>query len=769
MENNAGLTNEKKAWEIFKWSLRKKLPFSIAYWILLFLTFPMAEIFMIIVTSGQEGGLKEYASMMKEEVYYIPSTFFAVVAILFSIIMAIMSFSYMHNKRSVDLFGSYPVSRRTLFFVRYLSTLTVCIVPVAVIGLTGGILGFSDTAIVQTMKTVMELIVAIIGNISFIAFISLCCGTVADLLITYIVISIIYPICVLIGNLFPASVIPGMTASVLPSTVFTFLAPEAAFFTGHFGTGKVIGIVWTIALSAVLMISCYILCKRRKAESAQNAFAFNIVEIVIKFFTCFATGFGIGFMCSFLGEWSMKGQYIWFAVGAFMAIMTANILLHLVFHRGLSGYMSSLLECGVVYVCLIVFLLFVTSGGLGYAERIPDKNDIKEVSIQTGDYQSFSVGGKDLLQTFTDDEKIIDETINIHKLLVDGLDKHGGFFPIVNRSYSDRINHIKVTYRLRNGKVLIREYNSDDINSKEKEIQSALKTIKQTDYYLLANHPFNSIPDKYIESLNVSKYVINTSDSDVKSEDYNSSVPGYIEFDIEYIDRYENRDKLKKIIKVLKEDYKINGMYIPKDKERIYAVDISYAQFSNNRYDESEWANSIIYIPKTYTNTIKLFKEYGFYNEEYYNLINDEGVYVYSEHTKNVLSTNDKIYFECPSNWDQSGDIHCAVFDEEKQSFCELKNNITECTRISGNIWSYTMPDTVKYDVEYNGTEAKYAYRPKYVMFYQIGNEDMNLSGVIALPDKYNGSILCLKKQLTEDSARYLEPMYKYDWTKFKL
>ena len=118
MENNVGLSGRKKAVALFKWSLRKNLPFSIAYWILLFLSFPMIEIFAMIVCGTQQNlGMESYIKDMKEVCEYLPAIFFVAFAIIFSIIMAIMSFSYMHNKRSVDLFGSYPISRRTLFFV----------------------------------------------------------------------------------------------------------------------------------------------------------------------------------------------------------------------------------------------------------------------------------------------------------------------------------------------------------------------------------------------------------------------------------------------------------------------------------------------------------------------------------------------------------------------------------------------------------------------------------------------------------------------------
>lgn len=97
MENNVGLSGRKKAVALFKWSLRKNLPFSIAYWILLFLSFPMIEIFAMIVCGTQQNlGMESYIKDMKEVCEYLPAIFFVAFAIIFSIIMAIMSFSYMH-------------------------------------------------------------------------------------------------------------------------------------------------------------------------------------------------------------------------------------------------------------------------------------------------------------------------------------------------------------------------------------------------------------------------------------------------------------------------------------------------------------------------------------------------------------------------------------------------------------------------------------------------------------------------------------------------
>lgn len=118
MENNS-LSNKSKAIALFKWTNRKYLSVSIAYWILLFLAYPLAEIFIMITSISADGKYNYYVDRMQTYGVLIPSTLFAAIAIGYSIVISLIAFSYMHNKRCVDLFGSFPVSRRTLFFSRF--------------------------------------------------------------------------------------------------------------------------------------------------------------------------------------------------------------------------------------------------------------------------------------------------------------------------------------------------------------------------------------------------------------------------------------------------------------------------------------------------------------------------------------------------------------------------------------------------------------------------------------------------------------------------
>lgn len=768
MENNAGFTNNKKALEIFKWSLRKNLPFSIAYWILLFLTFPMIEIFMMVVANSY-GTFKEYISGIKQAVNYLPSTVFAGVAIVFSIIMSVKAFSYMHNKRRVDFFGSLPVSRRTLFFMRYLSTLAVCIVPVIVFGFIGALMGCCNFAIITTAKVVGVLIITIIGNVSFIAFISLCCGTVVDVIMSYAIINIVYPICVAIAYFFPPSVIPGLSREEIPITIFTFLVPSASFYTNYFSFSKVLGIVWWLGLSIVLMSACFVLCRKRKAETAQNAFAFNAVEIVIKFFTCFASGFGIGYMCAYLGAEHIKSQYIWFVVGAVIAIMTANILLHLIFHRGLSQFKSSLVECGAVFACLMTFLLLVTSGGLGYEKRMPNKNDIKAVSFRMGYEERFIINGRDLLKSFTEDTEIINDAYAVHQAIVNGIQEQKGLLSITPYyAYGDEIyDSVHITYELKNGKHFTRHYTQ---YRNRKDTKDLIDKIVASNYYSKLNNPYEKIPEKYIYEMELNWYIArdNQEDDDVIMADQYSVARAELDMNISFLYFDEDKTKIAAIASALRKDVDKNGIYVPKPEEKVLGITISYRKNKNGDYDEDACVSAVLFIPATYTNTIKLLKEYGYMNQAY-SYLNEIGSVCYTEGEEKKEDAGRKVYFTVPEDWDKKLEVNCMLFKDEDM-FCELDAESTKCNQVSDRVWFYTFPDFEKYETDWEEYEDMKNFSPTAIMFYQHDKEKMYMTGAVELPKKYNGKMLSVENLIDTNYRHFRDPMYdKNTWEKFQI
>lgn len=747
MENKTGLAENRKAFSIIKWTMRKYLPFSIAYWILMFLAFSGVEIVAMIVTTSTSK-FSEYVEEIAECVEYIPSTGFAVIAILYSTIISIMAFSYMHKKRSVDFFGSMPVSRRALFFARYLAVTALCILPILLLGLLGAVISCSMEAFLISLKIIGILVVSIIGNVSFIALISVCCGTVADVIVSYGVINIVYPVCIFICTVFPTHILPGLTKGYARTTIFTLICPVAAPFAAFFGTGLAFHLYWWIALSVVLVAVCYVLCKKRKAETAQNAFAFSVVEVVIKFVTCFTVGFGLGWLMAYVGAAtnSVKAEYIWFVIGLIMGIMIANILLHLIFHRGFSKYIKSLKECAVVFVTGMLFLLMVTSGAFGYDTRIPKRNDVKKISVKTDFYQKFIVDGKDLLMYTTEDGQMIEDVIDVHSQIIENAEKkkHKGLYPIVTTDYEDysysyventSLFSIQIRYTMDDGRTIDRSYSS---------LYGKIKVPETVDKMNIDEVSImNAIPAKYLYGINVNRYGETESANDI--------------YWLEKGNVNYREEDVNKLLDAVKRDIEENGIIedISEDDYKGYEITFEYRTKNPGDkyydYDDDKYASASIYVPESYTNTMKALEETGYGNIQLQQLMTLYGLYDSSkdfEYTK----TGKEIYFKLPDTWDKDMEVRCVPYsDTVEEILTNVADDITKCEKVSDDVYKYIIPEVEDYEFTR-------------VMFYQYSKWDFNATGTIPV-SKGEENVLTTWDYKEGDLMTDL-PWCEYQWSK---
>lgn len=764
MENNT-LSNNRKASAIIKWSARKYRALSIAYWSMLFISFPLIELFMFIVlaSNGRSGS---YSSAMAQvegtltTAGSIPGVFFAGAAVVFSTVIALIAFSYLHNKRIIDFFGSMPVSRRTMFFARYIYVLGASIIPVIIFGLIGMVLTFNGTAMLSVLKTLGFIILGIVGNVSIIAFISVCCGTIADAIVTYAVLNIIWPVCVFICYYFPFSVIPGLEEGYLWDSIFTLFCPMAAFFTGIFGDGQLLHLVWWIGLSIVLTLGCYKLSKKRKAEMAQNTYYFAAVEVVIKFITCFVSGFGIGWIMSHLqgDKQSIIYQYIWFFVGMVIGVMVANILLHLIFHRGLSKYKGSLMECGVVSVAVVCFLIIVTSGGFGYDSRIPKSDDVAKVNIKPQHGDEFYINGVDCLSFMSDDAEKINAAVKYQKKIIEEQKqkKKKGLYPIFSYEYFGE-ESLKIKYFLKDGSVMERCY--DGISVK---IPKELKDREN-----IKIRAINNIPAKYLASVYVEDKGYNIIDSwNYESEERYKA------------DRKEVIEKGSQLIDAIKKDIAAKGLVKSEDK----AKNIVELYYDSGAPDYSYFSTEI-YISKEYTNTLKVIAELTKNTNKSYNYLLDSPICAeyrdYMIHTEVVR----EVYFKVPDTWNPNEVISCmlvnsklvkerveedgkvvsvqAATEEEPALFTGIGTKFSECERVSDNIWKYSIRDISDFSDDYNR-----------VMFYQKSGNKLHCTGGIALPDNKSDNLLVVTENKDKDeqiiNSTFAGPMCDdYKWEKY--
>ncbi len=619
MENNS-YTNKEKALSLFKWSLKRFKAIIIAYTILMFVIFPMIEIISYIIqgTTGQGN----YAKNMIEAAPALALASITTVSLLFSTIFAVISFSYLQSKRRVDLFGSFPVSRRTLFFVRYAAALVASIVPMIVIFIVGGALSMSLAGFGGTFKVFAVSVLGVVGNISMVAFLSVCCGTVVDVIISYGVINAVFPILVTIICLFPKHMIPGYMTDNIKSAAYTLFTPLAAPYNTLYGTGNIFAIVWWIGFSLVMTAVCYKLCKIRKAEVAQTAFAFNAVEYIIKAISITTAGFGAGWLFSYIGDSydnsRVMQEYIWFVVGLVIIAMVVNLLLHLVYHRGLSEYKSSLKICAGSICMSLIFALVIGSGMFGFDTRVPEASKVDEIKVRSYSYRSdFTVDGENLMFSTLREQNQIKDFISIHQSTVEGVAQHkvNGLYPLtgIRGVYDDDYDYVyggyAVEYKLNNGKTIKRTYTT--AYGKDEEAMKKLALYTSTDMAAISN-----IPAKYVSDITIQDVSEYSSWEDYSARNVDDNT--IVEMDD---DKDKNIEEVagalkKALMKDIASDKIYTQDYAGDDNSDMsnyeYLLDIyfsnSYKEFGIVRTCET---SASLCIPKTYINTIAVIEQYG--------------------------------------------------------------------------------------------------------------------------------------------------------------
>ncbi|MCI9617902.1 MAG: hypothetical protein HFG31_07870 [Eubacterium sp.] len=730
MENNICLTWKQKALSMFGWTMKRYKGISIAYAAMLFITFPLIEILVIFQNK------KRFTSdgVIDMSALNVVGTLFVLVAVIFATVFAIVSFSYMHNKRCVDLFGSLPMSRRTLFFTRYISVLVQTIVPLLIMGTMGALLTMKSEYFISSMKMVAMLVLGVTGIVSFIAVLSLCCGTVVDVIVSFLVINGVYPICILICNMFPATILPGFGIEEnVNFSLYTLLSPVFAPFAGIWEREKTLYIVWWIVFSIILTGVCYILSKKRKAETAQNAFVFVMVEQVIKFFSGFTVGFGMGWIFAQIGgnsNESYKSQYVWFFVGLCIgAFLTAGIL-HLIYHRGISKILSSLLIGVADIVVAVVFVVVIITGAFGYDERVPDVRDIEAVSVALNGQGSYHVDGKDIRKNYISERAFIETVVGAHKVIIKReMAEKDGTYPIDMSTHHATYEgdeeyvaeEVEISYRLKNGEIIHRDYIG--IYSEEEVV----KMSQSLGLYKNEMQTLKEIPLDDIDRIEMEE-----------EQDIRINLTG-------------SSDKIKKMKEAVMRDYDSLGIEKADFGEVVYTL---YFPCYNSR---DEYIEIKIPITQKCKNTMKILDtEYKNIELLYYEQSLTFNGDMYSKAAKKT------VYFRMPDKWDKEAKVSAVLYDSDVDGFSSngLMDVKNQCKKVKDNLWEYT------YRNMENEDEDGYQYTR--IMFYQVLDDSVNISGCIRLPDSLEKKCLILGKKKKRSIDDYDVSMYKYQWQSMK-
>ena len=584
-------TNLKHSSAVFLWTLRNNIAVIVIYLSLIAFSAIMSVIYGFTIDSlSENSGLSNSfsaASVVSSAFNY---------SLIIGLVICIRSFSYLHNKRQTDMIGSLPVLRRTMYFSKLISSFIISVVPMTLVNLYIAVFITSDINIgdaelagisINLYEYTFKLALVLFSCICLFGLLSICCGKTSDKIISFFAINYGAPIAILLLMVLPSLLVMGYSIELNFYWVLIF-SPLLSIF--QFDT-----IYWLIFCAATL-VGSFFLIKKRKAECAQSHFAYKFPLVAVKLLISFATGIVTALLMTIIAVItdSENGDTALFWVGMILGSAIAYIIIQLIFARGFKGFLKGLIPYGAMILCFAIYFTSLSFGFFGYESYIPNIDDVKSVSFNSGD--TAYVGGVNILQHEVTDKNIIKEAIDAHKQeikLRPEFDKShmlersavsiagsmgNNYYDVFDQFNDSEITKYNIVYTLKDGRKIRRSYT----NSNDDDSSKYIAFLHSNDYKENIS-PLFICDTKYLMSVDLYGVEYESDDDD----------DSYIVY----------KNKALSVYKTVMEEYKKYGFDSNDFSE--YSLCFNYGESDANAPVIANFA-----IPKTYKKTIKLINDY---------------------------------------------------------------------------------------------------------------------------------------------------------------
>ena len=314
-------------------------------------------------------------------------------AIIFSAVFGMGLFGFMHRKRSVDTFHALPVRRVPFLAANFLSGLTLLAVPVVVCTLMTALIAGNTGAYWGMMFSFVftQLFYLLLGMVSCFAFVMFMCvasGTMMDAVVSASILSVAYPVLLLLMQAFLEAVVPGYLFSV-DVTVITAFSPFAAYLLQSYWTleqaNSITALqsrvplsftIWWIFLTVLLIVASLLLYKRRKSEYAESTYSFSPLKEGMKFLVSASSAFGLGYIAALIYQSDLV-----FILFALLGALAANTVVEALYSRGLRHFARGTITYGVFVAAFFAFYFISCFGLFGYGYTAPKASDVKYCTV----------------------------------------------------------------------------------------------------------------------------------------------------------------------------------------------------------------------------------------------------------------------------------------------------------------------------------------------------------------------------------------------------
>lgn len=603
-----------RAFPVYKNILKRSVGTMLFYWALMFVFMPLQYILELV---------KYY----EDNMYPLPSwylfgpaqmfngfsiTFFTAIALVAPVIITTALFSYMHTKRSVDVYHSLPLTRDELYVVHTAVSATVVVIPLVVNFLIVAAAACASPvknsgAVLTEMLCWIAISLVIVAVTAFAAVNS---GTSFDTAIFSVGLNIsllaIYFTIMLISELMLYGFNFSNDCAELGCKLspFSLIALRQSYSSEIEPLAKTnIAIALWFLAGIAIFIAGMLFYRRRPSEDAEMVGNMGPVQIYLRSAGTLAAGTLLGFMFCAMFEYESD-------IATLVASFLGSIVVYFIGDALLSRSVRSLFKAlpkalltasGVAAVILVIML-----GGAGYESRVPALDSVESVTLrgyrgrfdsQPNITYSYSSG------VMFESEEAVQLILDAHAAQCVSEDKVD--------DYAYHTASLNVEYDL-GGRTMSRNYNvvCDDT-------YKSLFALETTPEFISKNHPLFSIESNqisYVSAQNIigtEKKTLELTDEQkqqlfeaVKADILAQPVPesgkqglGYLTFEIKYLPR----------------NYSYTLAYGNKAVSEVTVItEGSSHTYSENLSDsEYNYSDSTVLLTDDYTNTIAFLKELG--------------------------------------------------------------------------------------------------------------------------------------------------------------
>ncbi len=426
-----------------------------------------------------------------DESYAIASCIALAIAILSGAIIAISIFNYLYKKSTVDMNLSLPLTTRQRFLSEYFAGLTIYIVPAIIGGLIGTVILLTGKhELMEFLKyTIYIGSVVIIGMIlyySLTVLILSCCGSLFETILSTLLINAMIPASIyLLSYTIISNDSFGLSSNSLFLNQIFISSPigNAAFIIYFFDNVNMYGNVntnlyvhWlipTLIFTVLIVLLSYFLYKKRKAEQVSKPYVYKFIYYAILFFVTFCI-ISIFKVSTGSSDYTAQTDSTPIDASFFPAVMCSGIvffIMEIISNRGFKKFWLSILKFAGTITCIYaVLLLCHATNGFGVNKYVPLESAVDTVNIDLDNYY----GNTSIYNFSVTNKHTIHDVVSLHEKVIKEKyeDKNTSHKEISESELDQRIKNgalatynrknISITYYLKNGSILTREYNVSD-------------------------------------------------------------------------------------------------------------------------------------------------------------------------------------------------------------------------------------------------------------------------------------------------------------------